>query len=130
MTAGHGEKRSRREDVAIAALLAEPTISQAAEKAGVSESTLLRWLADPPFQVCYRAARLQVVEQAVSQLQQTTSEAVTALQRNLSCGVPAAEISAAKAVLDFAIKGVELVDLAERIEQLEQARTETGGRRR
>jgi DNA-binding MurR/RpiR family transcriptional regulator len=130
MTAGHGEKRSRREDVAIAALLTEPTISQAAEKAGVSESTLLRWLADPPFQAGYRAARLQVVEQAVSQLQQTTSEAVTTLRRNLTCGVPAAEISAAKAVLDFAVKGVELVDLAERIEHLEQATVESGGQRR
>jgi len=33
----------------------------------------------------------------------------------------AARVSAAKTILDFAVKGVELVDLAERVEALEQA---------
>lgn len=120
MTVGHGEKRSRREEVAIAALLTEPTISDAASKSGISESTMLRWLADPRFQAQYRAARRQVVEQAVSRLQQATSDAVETLSRNMLCGVPASEIAAAKAVLDFAVKGVELVDLAERVANLEQ----------
>jgi hypothetical protein len=62
-----------------------------------------------------------VVELAVTGLQQATSEAVETLCRNLKCGLPGSEIAAAKAVLDFAVKGVELVDLAERIEALEQA---------
>ena len=31
------------------------------------------------------------------------------LSRNLKCGVPASEIAAAKAVLDFAVKGVSLL---------------------
>jgi hypothetical protein len=46
--------------------------------------------------------------------------------------VPAAEISAAKSIMDFSLKAVELVDLAERVEQLEQAAaasSSTGGRR-
>ena len=34
--------------------------------------------------------------------------------------MPAAEISAAKGIIDQAIKAVELVDMAERIEYLEQ----------
>ncbi len=88
---------------------------------GVSESSLLRWLRDPAFRAEYRAARRAVVEQAVSGLQHATSEAVAALRRNLTCGMPTVEISAAKAVLDFAVKGVELIDLAERVEMLEQA---------
>jgi len=120
MTAGHGEKRGRREEQAIAALLSEPTIEAAAKKAGISESSLLRWMAVPSFQERYRAARRQVVEHAVSRLQQATSEAVDALQRNLTCGTPAAEIAAAKATIDFSLKAIELTDLAERIEQLEQ----------
>jgi hypothetical protein len=130
VTAGKRGKRPQREEVALAALLTEPTIATAAGKAGISESTLLRWLADPDFKARYRDARWQVVEHAVSRLQQATSEAVDTLQRNLSCGVPATEISAAKAVLDFAVKGVELVDLAERIEHLEQATAESREKRR
>jgi hypothetical protein len=96
-------------------------MQQAAAKVGVSESTMLRWLADPTFQTRYRAARRRVVEQAVAQLQQGTTEAVETLRRNLTCTIPAAEIAAAKAVLDFSLKAIELTDLAERVEQLEQA---------
>ncbi len=58
--------------------------------------------------------------------------AVEALTRNLTCGVPPSEIAAAKAIIDQAVKGVELVDLAERVAALEQAAdaaTATGGRR-
>jgi hypothetical protein len=121
VTAGQGSKRTTREELAIAALLGEPTIEAAAKRASVSESTLLRWMAEPSFKARYRAARLQVVEQAIGSLQQAAGEAVAALRRNLACGTPAVEVGAAKAILDQAIKGVELVDLAERVEQLEQA---------
>jgi hypothetical protein len=118
---GHGQKRERLEDRALVALLSEPTIAQAATKARVSESTLLRWLAEPSFKSRYRDARRQAVELAIAGLQQATSAAVEALGRNMRCGAPASEIAAAKAVLDFAVKGVELVDLAERVEALEAA---------
>src|SRR4051794_7588577 len=106
MTAGHGQKRERLEDRALAALLSEPTIARAATRVGVSESTLLRWLAEPSFRSRYRDARRQVVELAVAGLQQATGDAVEALGRNLRCGVPASEIAAARAVLDFAVRGV------------------------
>ena len=118
---GHGEKRGRQAEAAITALLVCSTIDAAAEQAGIASATLRRWLAEDDFQRRYRAARRQVVEQAIAQLQQGTSEAVAALRRNLGCGTPSAEIAAAKAVLDQAIKAIELVDLAERVEQLEQA---------
>ena len=134
MKAGHGQKRERLEDRALAALLSEPTIAQAATKAAVSESTLLRWLAEPSFKARYRDARRQVVELAVTGLQQAIGDAVAALGRNLKCGVPASEIAAARTILDLAVKGIELVDLAERVEALEQAselaaQREKGGRR-
>ena len=123
-------KREQLEDRALAALLSEPTIVQAAAKAGISESTLSRWLAEPSFRARFREARRQVVEQAISALQRATGEAVDALRRNLTCGVPAAEISAAKAIVEQAIKGVELVDLVERVEQLEQAAADAEGKER
>lgn len=121
MTAGRRGKRPRHEDAALAALLAEPTIAQAAEKAGIGESTLLRWLADPAFKARYRDARRQIVEHAVARLQQTTSEAVGALRRNLACGNPSVEVGAARVVFDQALRAIELADLAERVEQLEQS---------
>ena len=129
-SAGHGSKRSRHEDAAIAALLACSTIDAAAEQAGIAGSTLRGWLGDPEFKARYRAARRQVVEAAIGRLQTVTTKAVDALDRNLSCGIPAVEVGAAKSILDQAIKAVELVDLAERVEALEQAAAAKKGERR
>jgi hypothetical protein len=130
VTAGGAGRRSQREGAALAALLSEKSIALAAAKAGIGESTLLRWLADPAFKARYRAARRQVVEHAVSGLQQAAAQAVDALTRNLTCGIPPVEVGAAKAMLDQAIKAVELIDLVERVELLEQAAAVQHGDRR
>ena len=114
--------------------MSEPTIESAAKQADIGESTLRRWLAEPEFKAKYRAARRQVVEAAIGRLQSVATKAVDALERYLSCGIPAVEVGAAKSVLDQAIKAVELVDLVERVEALELAseqavEREKGGRR-
>jgi len=117
---GHGEKLSRNQEQAIAALLSTSTIKDAARVAKVSEVTLWRWLhRSPEFAAAYRAARRQVVERAVAELQAASGEAVETLKRNLHCENPAGEIRAAQIILEQAIKGVELVDLQERVEHLE-----------
>ena len=120
MTAGNGGRRSQREETAIAALLSEPTIAKAATRAGISESTLLRWLQDPEFKAKHRAARRSIVEGAIGRLQQASMQAADALARNLTCGVPAVEVGAAKAVFELTAKGLELLDFAERLAVIEQ----------
>jgi hypothetical protein len=117
---GHGEKLSRKEEQAIVALLQLPTLRDAASSLGISDVTLWRWLQRPDFMERYRAARRQVVEGALANLQQATSEAAATLQRNLTCGVPSVEIRAAVAILDQAVKAVELLDIEERVAALEQ----------
>jgi hypothetical protein len=81
MTAVRGGKRPQREELALAALLTEPSIAAAAKAAGISESTLLRWMQDPTFRDRLRAARRSVVEDAVGRLQQAATLAVDALQQ-------------------------------------------------
>ena len=112
---------SRKQDTAIGALLSRPTISAAAESVGIGESTLRRWLKDRDFLAAYRAARREAVSQAVGHLQGACSVAVLALT-DISQDVnsPAsARVSAARTVLELALKGVELEDLAVRVEELE-----------
>jgi hypothetical protein len=54
----HGAKSAAVRDRAILALLSERTLTAAAAKAGIDESTLRRWLArDGEFQAAYPAAR-------------------------------------------------------------------------
>ncbi len=65
------------------------------------------------------ANRLELLAKATAQLCQVTGEAVEALRRNLACGNPQAEIRAAAIVLDLSFRGVELEELAGRIDELE-----------
>ncbi len=111
---------SAKQEKTIVALLEKPTIREAALSANVSEATIWRWLQEREFQRAYRAARRQVVEHAISELQTATAAAVSALKRNLTCGNQAVEVRAAQIILDQSVKAVELVDLTERIETLEQ----------
>ena len=118
---GHGEKLSRNQERTIAALLVHPTMAKAATAAGVGEVTLWRWMQIPEFKEQYRIARREAVSQAVGHLQGACSVAVLALKdiaQDVSC--PAgARVSAARTVLEMAIKGVDLEDLAARVEELE-----------
>src|SRR4029450_4293035 len=118
------EKLHGKQAAAIAALLAHRTIAEAAHQGGIGERTLLRWLQeDRAFQGTYRTARRHVVQHAVAQVQQATSTAVATLEAIMqdSTASASARVSAAKAVLETALKGVELEDLEARIVALEAA---------
>ena len=112
-----------KQAAAIAALLAQRTIAEAAQQVGIGERTLLRWLQeDSAFQAAYRTARRHVVQHAVARVQQATCTAVETLEAIMQdAEAPAsARVSAAKAVLETALKGIELEDLEARIAALEQ----------
>lgn len=115
-----GRKFSHRYDKAILALLSEPTLDLAAKKAGIGAATLARWLRNPDFQAAYRSARRRTFESGLSRLQGLIGHAVTTLQKNLSCGRPAIEVRAASAVLEHATAGAELLDILDRLSDLER----------
>lgn len=125
-----GTKKNRMRESTIAALLSEPTHQAAAEKAGISQATLSRWLADPEFQYAYRVARRSVVEFAIGQLQSACGKAVEALVRNLEAARASDQIRAALGILEHANKGLETFDLVARLNealsQLEGLRVERG----
>ena len=120
---GHGEKLSRKQDQIITALVSCASITEAAAQCGLAEVTVRRWLKQEAFQQAYRDARRQVVQQAIVQVQQATGEAVETLRQVMQdTDAPAsARVSAAKAILDTAVKAVELEDLEMRIAALEAA---------
>lgn len=119
---GHGEKLSRKQELAIISLLMEPTITMAAEKTGVSEATLWRWTQQEQFQAAYREAKRQAVAQAIARLQQVSSEAVNTLREVMldTDAKDTARVTAAKTVLEMTLKAVEIEDLAQRMDSLER----------
>lgn len=118
---GHGEKLSRKQEALMSALLTAPTLRDAAHLAGIGEVTAWRWLKDDTFQTAYREARREVVKQAISQVQQATGEAVETLRKVMQDPhAPAsAKVTAARTILETAVKAVELEDLEARIVALE-----------
>lgn len=110
---GHGEKLSRKQEAAIAALMTCPSIPQAAEQAKVGVRTLRRWIREPAFDLAYRTERRKLVEHAVSQLQGAMGQAVECLVRNLTDAVPSVQVKAAMGIMSLAFKGVELLGVAE-----------------
>lgn len=115
-------KFTRKKEQAIANLLQMPTIAEAAKATGIAEVTLFRWLQDHEFATAYRQARRQVVDSAIGYLQQAASSAVGVLVSvmNDTDSPASCKVTAAKAVLDMALKAVELQDLEERISALEE----------
>lgn len=119
---GHGEKQTRKQSIFIANLLTESTVKEAAQKSGIGEATAYRWMKDPAFQEAYREARWQSVSQAISQSQQLSVEAMNTIRSimNNESAPAGARLSAARSILEFAVKTAELEDLTARVETLEQ----------
>ena len=107
---------------AIVALLNKQTVRDAAQAVGVGETTLYRWLQDPDFQEAYRDAKFEVVQQALSQLQQSCGEAAQVLGEIMKDKEvpPYTRVVAARTILETSIRAVELDTLEARIEKLEQ----------
>jgi hypothetical protein len=118
-----GDNLTPIQERAIVALLSNSTIKRAAKSVGVDDATLWRWLQDKDFHNAYRTARRESVSQAIARLQQASSEAVNTLReivKDKQQPAPA-RVGAAKAILEFSIKAVELEDLEQRVCELEAA---------
>lgn len=105
---------------ALNALLASASVTDAAQKCGLSEKTLRRYLADADFQKEFRAARRVVFEQNIVRLQSLHAGAVDTLERNLNCENPSVEVRAAQIIIEGSRKDFETLDILERLEILEK----------
>ena len=74
-----GGKFGRKKEEAIAALLTQRNIEEAAKAVGIGANTLLRWLKVPEFDAAYRGARRAAFRQSVARLQQASGAAVSTL---------------------------------------------------
>jgi hypothetical protein len=110
---------SVKQERLITYLLTERTIDAACAKAEVAVTTYWRWMKDPLFLTQYRTARDGILENTIAKLQSLSFEAIDTLERNLNCGNPSVEIRCATIILEQSIKGMEMLSLKTRVEQIE-----------
>jgi hypothetical protein len=120
---GHGSKFGRRKEEAIAALLTQRSVEDAAKAVGIGTATLVRWMKNSEFDSAYRAAKRAAYGQAVARLQQGTSAAATTLLKTMiDPSIPASvKVRAAEAIFNHAAKAIEIEEIEARVSQLEQA---------
>jgi hypothetical protein len=113
----------RKQEEAIAALLIQRNVEEAARAAGIGARTLLRWLKVPEFQTAYRDARREACGQSIARLQQGTAAAATTLLKLLvEPGTPASvRARVADSIFNHAAKAIEIEDIEARVAALERA---------
>jgi hypothetical protein len=119
---GHGNKFGRKQEAAIAALIANRNQEEAARSAGIAPSTLKRWLKLPDFRRAYREARREIVQQTNARLQQSSGAAVTVLLKLMadSATPPAVRARTAHCIVECANRSLEFEDIEQRIASLEE----------
>jgi transposase-like protein len=129
---GHGSKFDRKHEEAIAALLTQRNVEDAARAVGIGISTLLRWMKEPEFEAAYREARRAAFGQSVARLQQGSSAAASTLLKVMidPSTPPSTKVRAADSVLDHAAKAIEIEDIDARLTELERTAEATKGQRR
>jgi hypothetical protein len=120
---GHGSKFGRKNEEAIAALLVQRNVEDAARAVDISPKTLLRWMKEPKFDAAYRKARRAAFGQAVARLQQGAPAAATTLLKTMiEPNTPASvRLRAAECVLNHAMRAIEIEDIEARVAELERA---------
>lgn len=120
---GNSERKlSTNQRRAIEALLVEPTVKRAAEKAGLGERTVHRYLADDAFKARLRQHQDEAITAAVAALVGLTGEAIDTLRSLLQDKEtpPSVRARAALGILAERRKAAELDDLAQRVARLEE----------
>lgn len=110
-----------KQELALRAVISHPTLKEAALAAGVSETTLWRYMQDDNFKRLLREARRESINHSVIRLQRASSDAVTVLHElMISDKAPAsARITAARTILDYSMRAAEIDELVSRVEELE-----------
>lgn len=122
---GTGENLTRKQEALLTALLTSATLAAAARTASVSEATARRWLALPTVRRAWLDMRRQTVDQALTTVQRATDTAVATLIACMAADMPpGVRVRAATAILETAVRAVEVSDMAARVEEMEAALAE------
>jgi hypothetical protein len=109
-----------RQQKLIVELIRRPTIGSACRAAGIDVKQCYRWRQQPEFAAALAQARDEALADGLGEIKADVRPAGRTLRRCLKSSEDANRIRSAKAILDVAMKSVELLDLLKRVEALER----------
>ena len=111
-----------KKERALQALLTSRTRVEAAEKAGITRTTMRSYFDDPEFSERYRQAYDALLEDATREAQQTVTVALSTLRGLAEDGeqAPGVRVSASRSLLEYSLKMTEQRELLSRIVALEE----------
>ena len=107
-------------------VLTEPTLTAAAEKAGISERTLRRYQKTPEYQAAYQTIRKVRFTETMEKAQAITLDALNTLHqisRNPALN-ESARVSAARAILEFGTQLHSIESIEEELAALKERITD------
>lgn len=106
----------------LEALLTSPSHSAAAEKAGVSLSTIRRRMRNEAFRKQFERERRAVYDHVMAFIQQQAGQAAQVLTEIMNTGtVESARVAACREILSNAYRWTELADIENRLAELEKS---------
>lgn len=115
-----------KQQKAIAALLQTSTNKEAAKLAGMSDSTLQRYLTDPEFKREYIRQSNKLIDEALIKANKSLSLAFDTLADICEDITENGQtrVSAARSIIEYTLKVRELADIDIRLQRLEQNESE------
>lgn len=128
MKAGDRNGRKAADPRLALELASGATVADAAERAGVAESTAYRRLAEPDFRREVERLRSEMVERAAAKLANGMSRAVDVLDKLLDSPDARVRLRASVAYIAQTVRVREFQELERRVEELERRVSEAVGR--
>ena len=124
---GHGAKSAAVRERAIVALLSENTIGAAADRCGLDEKTLRRWMAnDDAFRQDLATARRAMFETAMNRLQPPAAQAVDTLAALMGeSAPPSVRLGAARTVAELGIHRDDAETILRKLGEIEALQRRT-----
>lgn len=114
-------KLNVKQEAAIVALVKHGQVEKAAKEVGVNASTVHRWLLNEDFAKRYREAQATAWSNALESLKGASNDAIATLRANLKAKRISDRNTAARAILEFGARFVQLFDHEERLAAVEAA---------
>jgi hypothetical protein len=113
-------KRKKNEDSLLLALACGATVEAAARQCGLSERTVYNRLGDDEFKKRLERVRADMVDRSAGMLTAAGGEAIRTLLTLQKDSTPTVRLGAARTILEMGLKIRQMVDLEQRMAELEE----------